>query len=148
MLTTFDCVQELVPAHPSMRGAADSRAALTYYQSLPPIAYTSNSLAQPSAPQSQGQDGSGLGEPLQVFVCVGKADPVLGEPVMASLARTAWGSSCGYWWHVIPDGGHFVQEWAAHVPALADRAWASDERAGTLVCDDWQAVWVHRTSRL
>lgn len=125
-----------------MRGVSDSRAALTYFQSLPPIAYTSNSLHKPSAPQGQGQDGAGLGEPLNVFVCVGKSDPVLGEPVMQALAQSSWGQSCGYWWHVIEEGGHFVQEWATHVPALADRAWSENQRQQSVNCDDGKAIWV------
>lgn len=93
-----------------MRGVPDSAAALSYFRSLPPIAYTSNALRTPFAPQSQGIDGAGFGSPLQVFVCVGKADPVLGEPIMQALANKAWGESTGYFWHVIPEGGHFVQE--------------------------------------
>lgn len=130
-----------------MRGVPDSLAALTYFQSLPPIAYTSNSLQQASAPQSQGQDGRGLGQPLHVFVCVGKSDPVLGEAVMAALAKSAWGSSCGYWWHVIEQGGHFVQEWATHVPALADRAWSGEETSEVINCDDWKAHWVEAKAK-
>jgi hypothetical protein len=126
-----------------MRGVADSRAALAYYQSLPPIAYLSNALQQPSAPQSQGRDSGTLGEPLHVFVCVGKSDPVLGEPVMAALAQSAWGKSCGYYWTIIDEGGHFVQEWAAHIPALADKAWVqkSSERS-TVSCKEGKATWI------
>ncbi|UZJ54582.1 hypothetical protein CBS101457_003902 [Exobasidium rhododendri] len=125
-----------------MRGVPDSLAALTYFQSLPAIAYTSNTLQHPSTPQSQGQDGYALGQPLNVFVCVGKADPVLGEAVMSALAKSAWGGSCGYWWHVIEDGGHFVQEWAAHVPSLADQAWSNKSPSNTVVHDRWRADWV------
>jgi len=135
--------QQLVPVHPSMRGVPDSRAALTYFQTLPPIAYRSNSLEQPSAPQSQGRDSGSLGEPLQVFVCVGKSDPVLGEPVMFALAQSAWGQSCGYWWSVIEEGGHFVQEWASHVPALADQAWSQEHgKRSTVKSSGGEASWV------
>lgn len=125
-----------------MRGVSDSKAALTYFQSLPAIAYDSNSLKRPSAPQSQGQNSFGLGVPLQVFVCVGKSDPVLGEPVMKALAQSAWGQSTGYWWHTIEEGGHFIQEWSTHVPALADKAWSEPPSTDSVVvCDDWTATW-------
>lgn len=94
-----------------MRGVPDSYAALAYFNALPPAAFTSNTLAKPSAPQGQGRDsGQSLGSPLSVFFVVGKADPVLGEPVMQALAKRLFGGSTGYYWHVIPEGGHFVQE--------------------------------------
>lgn len=101
-----------------MRGVPDSQAAFAFYRSLPPVAFTTNALRTPSAPQSQGLDAGGLGVPLQVFVCVGVSDPVLGEPVMQSLASKAWGESSGYWWHTIGEAGHFVQEVCVHVRSL------------------------------
>lgn len=93
-----------------MRGVAESMSALAYYQSLPNIAYESNDLRSASVPQSQGLDIGAAGTPLQVLVCVGESDPVLGTKVMSSLAQKAWGESLGYWWHTIPEAGHFVQE--------------------------------------
>lgn len=101
---------QLVPVDPSMRGVPDSRAALQYFQSLTPLTYSSNAFKSHSTSQSQGLDVDKPGVPLQVFVCVGKADPVLGLPVMQALAKSAWGDSVGYWWHVIDEAGHFVQE--------------------------------------
>ena len=43
-------------------------------------------------------------------------DPVLGPPVMQSLARTVRGSSTPM---ELPEAGHFVQEWGAPVARAA-----------------------------
>jgi pimeloyl-ACP methyl ester carboxylesterase len=97
-----------VPITAAHRGTAESRAALAYFQALPPVAHRSN-LCDASSPQAQGL-GARVGQPLRVFVCCGMADPVLGEPVMRKLADKLWGASTGYHWHAVEEGGHFVQE--------------------------------------
>ena len=51
-----------------------------------------------------------------VFMACEMKDPVLGPPVMESLARV-WKNGCFY--TEIADAGHFVQEWGDHVARLA-----------------------------
>ncbi|PWO00116.1 hypothetical protein FA09DRAFT_336944 [Tilletiopsis washingtonensis] len=119
----------LVPITAAHRGTAESRAALAYFQALPPVAHRSN-LCDASSPQAQGL-GARVGQPLRVFVCCGMADPVLGEPVMRKLADKLWGASTGYHWHAVEEGGHFVQEWCEHVPALVEQAWAGPDPAAS-----------------
>ena len=110
----FFAPQQLVPVHPAMQGVAESWAALSYFRALAPQIFSDNSLTRSAHTSS-----------LKVFVCVGAADPVLGLPVMEKLAASAF-SGVGYHWHVIPEGGHFVQFWADDVPGLAEQAWATE----------------------
>lgn len=55
------------------------------------------------------------------FMAVGAADPVLGPDVMAALRATIHGCPEPL---VIPDAGHFVQEWGAPIAAAALAAFA------------------------
>jgi pimeloyl-ACP methyl ester carboxylesterase len=50
------------------------------------------------------------------FMAVGAADPVLSPPVMAELRRKIRGCPEPL---VIPDGGHFLQEWGEQVARAA-----------------------------
>ena len=50
------------------------------------------------------------------FMAVGAADPVLGEPVMAALRDTIRGCPAPM---VLPEAGHFVQEWGAPIARAA-----------------------------
>lgn len=102
-----------------MSGVAESWAALSYFRALAPQVFSDNSLTRSTHASC-----------LNVFVCVGAADPVLGLPVMEKLAASAF-SNIGYHWHVIPEGGHFVQWWAGDVPGLAEQAWAADGKEGS-----------------
>ena len=107
---------EILPAHPSMQGVAESQAALAYFNSLPAQRFTDNSLTAVT-------HNAGVSKvPINVFVAVGASDPVLGTPVMRDLCQKAFRST-GYVYHEISAAGHFVQEWGARIPALADAAW-------------------------
>jgi len=55
------------------------------------------------------------------FMAIGMMDPVLGPPVMHSLRRTIAGCPEPM---VIPDGGHFVQEWGEPIAKAALAAFA------------------------
>lgn len=137
--------QQLVPITPTQAGVAECRAALNYYASLPPHdASDNNDYAPP--PAKAAPPPRLLRPTLRVFVCIGNSDPVFPDKVMDDLSQQAWGHQLGYWRHVIPEGGHFVQEWAAHVPKLADAAWSSEgATAATTKSDDGQAreaTWV------
>jgi pimeloyl-ACP methyl ester carboxylesterase len=55
----------------------------------------------------------------QSFMAVGAADPVLGPPVMELLRQQIKGCPEAL---VIPDGGHFVQEWGDVIAPAALRA--------------------------
>jgi haloalkane dehalogenase len=52
------------------------------------------------------------------FMAIGVQDPVLGPPVMQSLARTIRGCPPPL---EVPEGGHFLQEWGAPVAQAALR---------------------------
>ena len=52
----------------------------------------------------------------QAFMAVGQQDPVLGGPVMERLKADIRGSSDLM---VIPDGGHFLQEWGEPIAKAA-----------------------------
>jgi pimeloyl-ACP methyl ester carboxylesterase len=52
------------------------------------------------------------------FMAIGIQDPVLGPPVMLSLARTIRGCPPPL---EVPEGGHFLQEWGAPVAQAALR---------------------------
>jgi pimeloyl-ACP methyl ester carboxylesterase len=52
------------------------------------------------------------------FMAIGMQDPVLGPPVMQSLARTIRGCPPPL---EVPEGGHFLQEWGAPVAQAALR---------------------------
>ncbi|CAO1629027.1 unnamed protein product [Jaminaea pallidilutea] len=106
---------QLVPILPTQAGVAESAAAKAYYASLTPLIHNASSSSAIAK------------RALSVFVCIGASDPVLGEPVMDALNAATWGKRRGYWRHVIPDAGHFVQEWAAHIPQLADTAFAAEK---------------------
>jgi len=56
----------------------------------------------------------------QTFMAIGAKDPVLGPPVMRSLARIIRGCP-EPWLHA--DGGHFLQEWGEDVSRAALAAW-------------------------
>jgi pimeloyl-ACP methyl ester carboxylesterase len=55
----------------------------------------------------------------QSFMAIGQADPVLGEPVMRALQATI--RNCPEPM-LIPDGGHFVQEWGEPIARAALQA--------------------------
>jgi haloalkane dehalogenase len=56
------------------------------------------------------------------FMAIGAADPVLGQPVMQNLRQSIRGCPEPL---VLPEAGHFVQEWGATVARAALAAWAS-----------------------
>jgi haloalkane dehalogenase len=56
------------------------------------------------------------------FMAVGATDPVLGPPVMANLRAVIRGCPEPY---VLPQAGHFVQEWGEEVAARALAAFAA-----------------------
>lgn len=80
---------QLVPILPEMRGAEIGVAARAFFQN----------------------DWTGSS-----FMAVGAADPVLGPDVMAELRSAIRGCPEPM---VIPDGGHFVQEWGAPIADAA-----------------------------
>lgn len=79
----------LVPVEPDMPGAAIGRQAAAFW--------------------SQRWSGPS-------FMAVGAADPVLGPPTMEALRKTIRGCPEPM---IIPDGGHFVQEWGAPIARAA-----------------------------
>lgn len=82
---------QLVPIKPWQEGVAESHAALNYYANLCPVLES---------------DSTGKGEkrrPLQVFVCIGESDPVLGTGVMDQLSQATWGKRLGFWRTTIPE---------------------------------------------
>ncbi|MBX9814631.1 MAG: haloalkane dehalogenase [Proteobacteria bacterium SG_bin5] len=79
----------LVPVEPDMPGAAESRAAAEFW---------SNDWSGPT------------------FMAVGDADPVLGPPQMAALAKRINGCPEPL---MIKGGGHFVQEWGEEIARAA-----------------------------
>ena len=80
---------QLVMTDPSMPGVAESRAALKFWS----------------------EQWSG-----KAFMAIGAADPVLGVEVMRKLHCVIRGCSEPL---VIPDGGHFLQEWGGDIAAQA-----------------------------
>lgn len=54
---------------------------------------------------------------------MGLQDPVLGEPIMESLVRTAF-SSIGTFVLKHAEAGHFVQEWGGAIAQKALDAWS------------------------
>jgi pimeloyl-ACP methyl ester carboxylesterase len=62
-----------------------------------------------------GREADGL---AASFMAVGERDPVLGPPVMASLRRLIRGCPEPL---MLPQAGHFVQEWGGPVAAAALR---------------------------
>lgn len=89
----------LVPILPHQEGVAESRAVQQYYATLAPWTYTDS------------KDGvtTQKRRTLQVLVCIGEADPVLGGPVMEALSRSTWGKSLGYWRTTIPEAVSSIQ---------------------------------------
>ena len=79
----------LVPVEPEMAGAAEARAAADFW---------SNDWSGPT------------------FMAVGDADPVLGPPQMAALAKRIRGCPEPL---MIKGGGHFVQEWGEEIARAA-----------------------------
>lgn len=66
--------QQFVPILPAQADVAESSAAAkAYCAALTPITLTDNNT------------GAAFKRSLSVFVCIGAADPVLGEPVMDAL---------------------------------------------------------------
>jgi len=55
------------------------------------------------------------------FMAVGAADPVLGTDVMAALRQTIHGCPAPL---IVPDGGHFLQEWGEPIARTALAAFA------------------------
>jgi len=55
------------------------------------------------------------------FMAVGAADPVLGSDVMAALRQTIHGCPAPL---IVPDGGHFLQEWGEPIARAALAAFA------------------------
>jgi haloalkane dehalogenase len=82
----------LVPDHPDADGAAVSRRARDWL----------------------GSQWAG-----KTFMAVGALDPVLGPPVMNHLRKLIRGCPEPY---VVPDAGHFVQEWGEDIAQRALRA--------------------------
>jgi haloalkane dehalogenase len=80
---------QLVMTDPSMPGVTESRAALKFWS----------------------EQWSG-----KAFMAIGAADPVLGVEVMRKLHSVIRGCSEPL---VIPDGGHFLQEWGGDIAAQA-----------------------------
>jgi haloalkane dehalogenase len=85
---------ELVPESPNADGAALSRAARNWFQE-----------------QWRGK----------TFMAIGATDPVLGPPVMNDLAASIRGCPPPL---VVPEAGHFVQEWGEDIARHAVRAFA------------------------
>jgi pimeloyl-ACP methyl ester carboxylesterase len=79
----------LVPIEPDMPGAAIGRQAAKFWS----------------------EDWQGPS-----FMAIGAADPVLGVPVMESLRRQIKGCPAPM---IIPDGGHFLQEWGEPIARAA-----------------------------
>jgi haloalkane dehalogenase len=84
----------LVPDHPNADGAAISRRARDWL----------------------GSQWAG-----KTFMAVGALDPVLGPPVMNHLRKLIRGCPEPY---VVPDAGHFVQEWGEDIAQRALRAFS------------------------
>ena len=84
----------LVPEQPDAPGAAPSRRARDWWKNE--------------------WDG-------RSFMAIGAADPVLGEPVMLKLRESIRGCPPPL---VLPDAGHFVQEWGERVASVALEAFA------------------------
>lgn len=61
----------------------------------------------------------------QSFMAIGQADPVLGEPVMRALQATI--RNCPEPM-LIPDGGHFVQEWGEPIAHAAVQAFGLGQK--------------------
>lgn len=61
----------------------------------------------------------------QSFMAIGEKDPVLGPPVMAALRRTIAGCPAPM---MVPEAGHFVQEWGE---PIAQAALLAFERTST-----------------
>ena len=80
---------QLVPDRPDADGAALSRQAMAFLK----------------------RDWRG-----RSFMAIGGADPVLGEPVMQALRATIRGCPEPL---ILPEAGHFVQEWGDQVAAAA-----------------------------
>ena len=83
---------QLVPVEPSMEGVDHGLASMEYFR--------------------ESWNG-------QSFMAIGQADPVLGEPVMRALQATI--RNCPEPM-LIPDGGHFVQEWGEPIARAALQA--------------------------
>jgi pimeloyl-ACP methyl ester carboxylesterase len=88
---------ELVMTDPAMPGVAESTAAVTFW--------------------STQWDGP-------TFMAIGAADPVLGPPVMQQLRAVIRGCPEPM---VIPDAGHFVQEWGGPIAETALRAFGDTD---------------------
>ena len=88
---------ELVMTRPEMEGVAESRAAARYW---------STEWFGPS------------------FMAYGAADPVLGPPVMEQLRRLIRGCPEPF---VVPEGGHFVQEWGGPIARAAIASFSAQE---------------------
>jgi inosine triphosphate pyrophosphatase len=99
-----------------MAGVAESKAAQAYFSGLASQRFTDSTLTRTSYRSDISRSS------LNVFVAVGGVNPVLYKAVMERLCKSSF-QSTGYLYHVIPDGGHFLPEWAAHVPQLAEAAW-------------------------
>jgi pimeloyl-ACP methyl ester carboxylesterase len=54
------------------------------------------------------------------FMAIGRADPVLGEPVMRAIHRSIRGCPEPM---VIDEGGHFLQEWGEPIARAALASW-------------------------
>lgn len=90
---------QLVPVDPGMEGVDHGRAAIAYFR----------------------ERWSG-----QSFMAIGQADPVLGEPSMRALHAVI--RNCPEPM-LIPDGGHFLQEWGEPIARAALQSFGRD-RAG------------------
>lgn len=55
------------------------------------------------------------------FMAIGAKDPVLGVPVMSELRKSIRGCPAPY---LVPNGGHFLQEWGEAVAAAAAAHWS------------------------
>jgi haloalkane dehalogenase len=84
---------QLVPDRPDAEGAALSRRARDWWRN-----------------EWRGES----------FMAVGAKDPVLGPPVMQALRKLIRGCPEP---HVVPEGGHFLQEWGEEVARAAIAHW-------------------------
>lgn len=89
---------QLVPVEPSMEGVDHGLASMEYFR--------------------ESWNG-------QSFMAIGQADPVLGEPVMRALQATI--RNCPEPM-LIPDGGHFVQEWGEPIARAAVQAFGLSQK--------------------
>jgi pimeloyl-ACP methyl ester carboxylesterase len=111
------------------RGKPDMTAAeaAAYDTPFPDASYKAALRAFPNlVPDSATAEGAHIGREAlafwrerwqgESFMAIGERDPVLGVPVMRALQRAIRGCPEPM---LVPDGGHFVQEWGAPIARAA-----------------------------